>query len=169
MVPLSTGEHVIPQFIRRLGTGEVEMVVGQEGNKAIYIAQLILKPDCSLPATEPITLWFSDLLTSPGDKFDTLTKAAYKLDNWAAHTEIMRYRHIDTECHKIELKLAILQAHLALNNKALNRCRFHIEASRVPHQLCNLQGRSDFPSCHGEQISRRAEGHPCSTGPGVLV
>ena len=114
------------------------MVVGREGNEAVYIAQLILEPDCSLPTTEPILLWFSDLLTSPGNKFDTLAKATYKLDNWAAHAEIMHYRCIDTKCHEIELELATLWACLALDNEALDRCWYHIEASRVPHQLCNL-------------------------------
>jgi len=80
-IPLSTREHVVPHFVRRLGTGEVKMVVGREGNEPVYIAQLILEPDCLLPTAEPISLWFSDLLMLPGDKFDTLAKAAYKLDN----------------------------------------------------------------------------------------
>jgi len=69
--------------------GEVEMVVGWEGNEPVYITQLILEQDCSLPTAKPISLWFSDLLTSPGDKFDTLTKAAYELDDWATHAKIM--------------------------------------------------------------------------------
>jgi len=64
-----------------LEIGEVEMVAGQEGHELVYIAQLILKPNCSLPTAKPISLWFSDLLTSPGDKFNTLTKAMYKLDD----------------------------------------------------------------------------------------
>src|SRR6267154_4724248 len=101
MVPLSTGERVVSRFIRRLGMGEVEMVVGWEGNEPVYIAQLILEQDCSLPTAKPISLWFSDLLTSPGDKFDTLAKAMYKLDDWAAHTKIMQYHHINTKHHKI--------------------------------------------------------------------
>jgi len=88
-VPLSMGERVVPQFVRWLGTGEVEMLASQEGNKAIYIAQLILTPDCTLPTAEPLQLWFSDLLTSTGDKFNTLAKAMYQLDDWAAHAEIM--------------------------------------------------------------------------------
>ena len=69
--------------------GEVKMLAGREGNEAIYIAQLVLEPDCTIPTAEPIQVWFSDLLTSPGDKFDTLAKAAYELDNWAAHAKIM--------------------------------------------------------------------------------
>ncbi len=88
-VPLSTGEQVVPQFVRRLGTREVEMLMGCKGNEVIYIAQLVLTPDCTLPAAEPLQLWFSDLLTSTGDKFNTLAKATYELDDWAAHTEIL--------------------------------------------------------------------------------
>jgi len=50
----------------------------------------------------------------------------------------MHYHHIDTECHKIEEELAVLHAHLSLDNEALDGCRYHIEASRVPHMLRNL-------------------------------
>jgi len=64
-----------------MGTGEVEMLAGQEGNEPIYITQLVLTPDCTLPPAEPIQIWFSNLLTSTGDKFDTLAKAAYELDD----------------------------------------------------------------------------------------
>jgi len=146
------------------------MLTGHEGNEAIYIAQLILTPDCTLPSTEPLQLWFSNLLTSMGDKFDTLAKAAYKLDNWAAYTEIMHYHCIDTKCHEIEEEIAILQAQLSLDNKALDSCRYRIEASRVPHMLRNLQGRSNFPMRRGEQLGRRAGGCPRgATGPGVPV
>jgi len=50
------------------------MVVEREGNELVYMAQLFLDPDCSLPAmADPICLWFSDLLISLGDKFNTLT------------------------------------------------------------------------------------------------
>jgi len=149
--------------------GEVEMVAGHEGNEPVYIAQLVLEPDCSLPPAKPISLWFSDLLTSPGDKFDTLAKAVYELDNWAAHTEIMQYHHIDTECREIKEEMAILCTCLSLDNEALNGCRYHIKASRVPHMLHNLQGWSNFPLHPGKQLGRCAGGRPHGTGLGVLV
>jgi len=64
----------------------------------------------------------------------------------------------------------MLWAQLSLNNEALDGCQFWIEASRVPHMLCNLQGRSDFPMCQGEQLGRRAGGwHRGVTGLGVPV
>ena len=128
------------------------MLVGHEGNEAIYVTQLILEPDCALPTAEPIQIWFSNLLTSLGDKFNTLAKAMYELDDWAAHAEIIWYHCIDTERYIIEEKLATLRTQLSLNNEALDGCRFRIEASRVPYQLRNLQGRSDFPHRHGEQL-----------------
>ncbi len=153
-----------------MGTGEVEMLAGCKGNEVIYVAQLVLTPDCTLPAAEPLQIWFSDLLTSTGDKFDTLAKAAYELDNWATHAEIMRYHRINSKCCQIEEELATLRAQLSINNKALDGCHFRIEASRVPHQLRNLQGRSDFPIHRGEQLGQCAGGHPCGvTGPGVPV
>jgi len=169
-VPLSTGERVVPQFIHRMGTREVEMVARCEGNEPIYIAQLVLTPDCSLPPAEPIQIWFSDLLTSTGDKFDTLAKAAYELDDWAAHTKIMRYHRIDTEHRLIEEELATLCGQLSLNNEALDGCRFRIKVSRVPYQLRNLQGRSDFPQQCGEQLGWCIGGRARQvTGSGVPV
>ncbi len=153
-----------------MGTREVKMLAGQEGNEPIYIAQLVLAPNYTLPPAEPIQVWFSDLLTSPGDKFNTLAKATYELDDWATHTEIMRYHCIDTERHIIEEELATLRAQLSLNNEALDGCWFCIEASRVLYQLRNLQGRSDFPYQRGEQLGRCTRGRPRGvTGPGVPV
>ena len=136
------------------------MLTGCEGNKAIYVAQLVLTPDCTLPVAEPLQIWFSDLLTSTGDKFNMLAKAAYELDDWATHAKIMRYHCINSERHQIEKELATLRAQLSLNNEALDSCHFRIEASRVPHQLRNLQGRSDFPMRRGEQLGRCAGGCP---------
>ncbi len=100
----------MPQFVRLLGSGEVEMLAGREGNEVIYITQLVLTSDCTLPTAKPLQLWFSDLLTSPGDKFNMLAKATYELDDWATHTEIMQYHHIDTKHCEIEEELAILRA-----------------------------------------------------------
>ena len=111
------------------------MVAGQEGNEPVYMAQLFLEPNCSLPTANPILLWFSDLLTSLGDKFNTLACTMYELDDWAAHTEIMCYHRINKDHREIKKQMAKLQAHLSLNNEALDRCQFHIEVSRVPHQL----------------------------------
>jgi len=146
------------------------MVAGCEGNEPIYIAQLVLTPDCTLPPAEPIQIWFSDLLTSTGDKFNTLAKAAYELDDWAAHAEIMRYHCINTKRRIIEEELATLRAQLSLNNEALDGCQFHIKVSRVPYQLHNLQGRSNFPHRCGEQLGRHAGGRPHQvTGSGVPV
>ncbi len=98
------------------------MVVGREGDKPIYVAQLFLKPNCSLPAANPITIWFSDLLTSPGDKFNMLIQATYNLPDWAAHTKIIHYHHINKDCHKLEERISELRACLSINNKALNAC-----------------------------------------------
>jgi len=57
------------------------------------------------------------------------------LDDWVAHTEIMRYHHIDKEQQEIEEQMAILRGQLSLDYEALNGIQFQIKASRVPHQL----------------------------------
>ncbi len=151
-VTLSMGERVIPQFVQWLGTGEVEMVVGQEGNEPVYVAQLCLKPDYGQAVADPIPYWFSDLLTSLGDKFNTLTWATYELPEWAAHAEIMRYHCIDDNHHELEEQISILKGWLSINNEALDACHYCIKAANLPHRLQNLRGRSNFPIQCVEQV-----------------
>ncbi len=136
------------------------MVAGREGNKPVYVAQLHLEPDYGQAVTDPILVWFSDLLTSPGDKFNTLTRATYKLPNWAAHAEIMCYHRINEDHHKLKEQISLLKGHLSINNKALNTCQYHIKASDIPCQLQNLQGQSNFPIHRMEQLGHYAGGHP---------
>ena|SRR6266851_8175917 len=149
--------------------GEVEMVAGQEGNEPVYVAQLILEPNYGQAIADPLTIWFSDLLTSLGDKFNTLAHATYDLPDWAAHAEIMWYGRINKDRHEMEERIAELKQQLSIYNEALNSCQYHIKASNIPHLLRNLQGQSDFPTQQGEQLGQRAGGCPHSTGPGVPV
>ncbi len=145
------------------------MVAGQERNKPVYVAQLHLEPNYSQAVTDPILVWFSDLLTSPGDKFNTLACATYELPNWATHAKIMRYHCINKDCHKIEEQISLLKGHLSINNEALDACCYQIKASNVPDKLQNLQGQSDFLIRQMEQLGHHTRGCPQATGPRVPV
>jgi len=137
-MPLSTGERVIPQFVQRLGAGEVEMVAGREGNELVYVAQLRLKPNYGQAIADPIPIWFSNILTSLGNKFNTLAQATYELPNWATHAEVMCYCRIDEDHHELKEQISLLKACLSIDNKALDTYQYHMEACNLPDQLQNL-------------------------------
>ena len=45
--PTSIGQFVAPMWIQRLGSREVEMQAGREGEEPTYMAELFLEPDYS--------------------------------------------------------------------------------------------------------------------------
>ncbi len=67
------------------------MVVGRDGEEAVYVAKLYLIPNYSCTPVEPMAPWFLQLLYSPSAGFNVLAKTAHKLDIWEPHTEIMCY------------------------------------------------------------------------------
>ena len=70
--PTSTRQFVTPMWVRRLGSGEVEMQAGTEGEEPTYMAELFLKPDYSQEPTDPMPGWFLNLLHRANGGFHTL-------------------------------------------------------------------------------------------------
>jgi hypothetical protein len=115
-VPSEEGLQVIPQYVRRLGDGKVEMLAGREVEESVYVAQLYLTPDYSSPSAEPMPSWFLQLLCGPATGFNVLALALYALDQWAVHAEVLRYREndeerrvIETEVTELTIRLTVLQ------------------------------------------------------------
>ena len=77
--PTSTRQFVTPMWIRRLGSGEVEMQAGREGEEPTYMAELFLKLDYSQEPTDPILGWFLNLLHGANGSFHTLAQAVRAL------------------------------------------------------------------------------------------
>jgi hypothetical protein len=110
MVPSEEGLQVIPQYVRRLGDGKVEMLAGREAEESVYVAQLYLTPDYSSPLAEPMPPWFLQLLCGPAAGFNVLASASYALDQWAVHAEVLRYQENDEERCVIETEVTELTA-----------------------------------------------------------
>ena len=87
--PTSTRQFVTPMWIRRLGSGEVEMRVGREGEEPTYMAEVFLKPDYSQEPADPIPGWFLNLLHGADGSFHTLAQAARGLPYWPAYSEVV--------------------------------------------------------------------------------
>jgi hypothetical protein len=113
-VPSEEGLQVVPRYVRRLGDGKVEMLAGREAEESVYVAQLYLTPDYSSPSAEPMPSWFLQLLCGPAAGFNVLTSVSYTLDQWAVHTEVLRYRENDKERRVIETEVAELTSRLAV-------------------------------------------------------
>jgi hypothetical protein len=145
MVPSEQGLQVVPQYIRRLGDGKVEMLAGREAEESVYVAQLYLMPDYSSPSAEPMPSWFLQLLCGPAAGFNVLTSASYALDQWAVHAEVLRYRENDEERHIIKTEVAELTSRLTVLQERLDNGRARLKALEVPRMLRNLEGRADIP------------------------
>jgi hypothetical protein len=135
MVPSEEGLQVVPQYVRRLGDGKVEMLAGREAEKSVYVAQLYLTPNYSSPSAKPMPPWFLQLLCGPSTGFNVLASASYALDQWAVHAEVLRYQENDEECHVIETEVAGLTGRLAVLQERLDNGRAHLEVSEVPRML----------------------------------
>ena len=82
---------VVPEWIRSVGNGQVELLAGQEPGEHTYIAELFLRPNYTETPTEIAAPWFLALLTSHDGGFHTLVEEAQCLNNPAAVAEIYCY------------------------------------------------------------------------------
>ena len=67
----------------------MEMQAGREAGESTYVDELLLSPDYSRPAPEPLPGWFHDLLYGADGGFHVLAKAAQDLPDWAAYAEVI--------------------------------------------------------------------------------
>jgi hypothetical protein len=66
---------VVPEWIRSVGNGQVELLAGREPGEPTYITELFLQPNYTETAiTETAALWFLAILTSHDGGFHTLVK-----------------------------------------------------------------------------------------------
>ena len=80
---------VVPEWIRSVGNGQVELLAGWEPGEPIYIAELFLWPNYTEgTVTETAAPWFLAILTSRDEGFHTLVEEAQQLNNLATVAEI---------------------------------------------------------------------------------
>src|SRR6266851_451422 len=104
VIPATEGGLVVLHFVRKRGDGQVEMVAGLERDDPVYVSEIFLAPDHSHIPTDPMGLWFLQLLCGAPAGFNTLAEAAHKLANWEPYTEIVRYRQWEQEHHLLTPK-----------------------------------------------------------------
>jgi hypothetical protein len=135
---------VVPEWIRSVGNGRMELLAGREPGEPTYITDLFLQPDYTETPTETVALWFLTLLTSRDGGFHTLTKEACCLNNPAAVVEIFRYHKLDKEQTQLTTELNCISDTLSATCNHLNGCRHRMEWAQIPQLLGHLEDRNSF-------------------------
>jgi hypothetical protein len=114
---------VVPEWIRSIGNGRVELLARREPREATYVAELFLYPNyAETTLTDTAAPWFTALLTSRDGSFQTLIEAAQRLDNPAVVVEIYRYRKLDHQRVELTNELDRISITLTSLRDGLNSC-----------------------------------------------
>jgi hypothetical protein len=144
-VPTGGGRMVVPEWIRSIGNGQVELLAGREPGEPNYVAELFLRPDYTKNTiTKTAAPWFLAILTSQDGSFHTVVEEAWKLNNPAAVAEIYRYRRLDNECTKLTCELNRVSDAIASVRDQLEGCRFRMEGGQLPLRLHHLEDWVSF-------------------------
>ena len=111
-LPCDNGAKVVPRWIKRTGTGEVEMLAGLVEGEAVYVAQLFMDPDYTNDPVDAMEPWFLRLLQGPEAAFHTLAQAAQDLPDWEPYAEVIQYRRLDDDRREVKAELEELSAHV---------------------------------------------------------
>ena len=124
---------VVPEWIRSVGNGQVELLAGREPGKPTYVAELFLQPNYTeTTVTETAAPWFLAILTSQDGGFHTLIKETHHLNNPAAVAKIYHYQRLKDERTKLTCKLNCISDALASVHDQLNGCHFCMEWAQLP-------------------------------------
>jgi hypothetical protein len=136
---------VVPEWIRSVRNGQVELLAGQEPGEPTYVTELFLRPNYTeTTVTETAALWFLTILTSRDGGFHTLIKEAHHLNNPAVVTKIYHYRRLEDERTKLTCELNCILDVLASICNQLNGCHFCMEWVQLPILLRHLEDRNSF-------------------------
>jgi hypothetical protein len=144
-VPTSTGDKVVPIWIRKCGDGKVEMLAGREANGTPYVVSIYAQPDYTNPPVEPLPYWMVKMLTGLDSAYYTLLEATEGLDDWGIYANLIHYKCYDQEHRKLLIEQNIVTQQLWKVMDRLEGCRWRLEGCRLTELLPGLQGWSDQP------------------------
>jgi hypothetical protein len=135
---------VVPEWIRSVGNGQVELLAGREPGEPTYIVELFLRPDYTETPMDTAAPWFLTLLTGQDGSFHTLVEAARHLDNPAAVAEIYRYCRLEQERAELTTELNRVSDALSAIRDQLDSCQYRLEWAQIPVLLRHLENRMSF-------------------------
>ena len=135
---------VVPEWIRSVGNGQVELLAGREPGEPTYVIELFLRPNYTETPTDTVAPWFLALLTGQDGSFHTLVEAARCLDNPAAVVEIYHYRRLEQEHTELTSELNRVSDALSALRDQLDSCRCRLEWAQIPILLRHLEDHMFF-------------------------
>jgi len=84
------------------GGGEVVARAREHQDKAEYVVPLFLPSNYSHQPTNPMPIWFDELLQAKGGGYHTLAEVAHALDNPVVFAEVERYHCHHKGCAELE-------------------------------------------------------------------
>ena len=135
---------VVPEWIRPVGNGRMELLAGREPGEPTYVTDLFLQPDYTENPTETAAPWFLALLTSRDGGFHTLTEEAHHLNNPTTVVEIFRYHKLDKERTRLTTELNRVSDALSATRDHLDGCQHRMEWAQLPQLLGHLEDRNVF-------------------------
>ena len=138
------GQMVVPEWIRSVGNGQVELLAGREPGEPTYVIKLFLRPNYTETPTDTTAPWFLALLTGRDGSFHTLIEAACHLDNPAAVAELYCYRCLDQEWTELTSELNRVSNALSALRDQLDSCQCCLEWAQIPILLQHLEDHMFF-------------------------
>ena len=136
---------VVPEWIRSIRNGRVELLAGREPREPTYITELFLHPNYTKTTLmDTAAPWFTAILTLRDRSFHTLIEAAQQLDNPAVVLELYRYCMLDTQQIELTHKLNKVSDALTTLQDKLDSYRCCLEWAQVPHLLQHLKDCMSF-------------------------
>jgi hypothetical protein len=127
---------VVPEWIRSVRNGQVELLARREPGEPTYVTELFLQPNYTEgTVTKTAAPWFLAILTSWDGGFHTLVEEVHRLNNPAAIAEIYRYCCLKDKRTKLTCELNRISDAIASIRNQLEGCCFHMEGGQLPFLL----------------------------------
>jgi hypothetical protein len=146
VIPLGDNEYTTARYIQRRPFGRVagypqHYSPGQEP----HVADIYATPKEGGGQSEPMPLWFRNILAGHASQYETLIQASQKLEDWGVEAKIRRYRDHDDNIQAHHYRIHHLEAELSMLINARDMCQFQLEQARAPQLLSELQGLAGRP------------------------
>ena len=157
VIPLGDNEYTAARYIQRRPNGRIagypqHYAPGHEP----HIADIFATPaDEASGPSEPMPLWFKNILNGHGAQFQTLVLASQKLEDWGVEADIRRFRDYDDQIQAHYFRIKQLKADLGVLHNARDMSQFRLEQARVPQLLCDLHGLAGRPrECFNNRVRK---------------
>jgi hypothetical protein len=113
---------VVPEYIRSVGDGTVELLAGREPGETTYVVELYLRPNYTEAPTEIAAPWFLALLTAGDGSYHTFAKEVHHLDDPTMLAKVYHFQCLEVQQSELTVELNHVSDALTATHKQLNAC-----------------------------------------------